>query len=175
MDWLKFFELITNSYIQLIHYTIWPLTVVVLILIFRKAILRSLGPLKKMSIGDKLALEFLPPELQKKIAEKVDFEEVTKDSLTWEHYLDALEGWMGGAALFAVSRVQLRLEGRSEKSDQEFLKDAVHAFNRMAKKIEKERSKSETLKAASEVIDDAKKTLKSYESSRPKPHWSDDL
>lgn len=171
MDW----ELVVNSLIQLIHYTAWPLTILVLILIFRKAIFRSLGLLKKMSVGDKLTLEFLPLELQKKIAEKVKFEEVTKDSYTWDNYLDALEILLAWVAICAGDITILRILGHSIEGDERTLKIAVRDYNKVAKKIEKERPESEALKIMSDLMNKAISELKSYESSRPKPHWSDDL
>lgn len=171
MDW----ELFVNSLIQLIHYTAWPLTILVLVLIFRKAILRSLGQLKKMSVGDKIALEFLPLEIQKRMAEKVKFEEIAKDSFTWKHYLDALENWMEWVAICAGHMILLRLKGRSGKGHQEQLKNTIYEYNKIAKKIERERSDSKVLKNMSVFMDGMITDLKSYESTIPKPHWSDDL
>jgi hypothetical protein len=128
-----------------------------------------------MSVGDKLTLEFLPLELQKKIAEKVEFEDVTKDSLTWDNYLDTLEKYVGWLSLFISAMIRIRSEGSPWEGDYGVVKQAMSTYNRVAKKIKKERPESGTLKTYSELLNKAKIALKSYESTIPKPHWSDEL
>lgn len=67
MDWVKLF---VESYVQLIDCMAWPLTVLIVLLIFRKPLFRLLQRIKKVGAAD-LYAEFTPPETQKVLSEKI--------------------------------------------------------------------------------------------------------
>ena len=130
MNWVK---LIAEFIVEIIHYTAWPVAILVILLVFllvfREAIVSLLGRLKKIGHGDTSA-EFIPPELQQKVSETVRYIDVNKDTLEWEHFEGAL-------AALGLNSGMLALELRREPSKKRLQQMAASMFNMTLTQMEK--------------------------------------
>jgi len=137
MDLLKLF---VESYVQLIGHIAWPLSIVVILFIFRKPILDKLRRLTKASIGDMLSLEFAIAGLQEMIdKKKPKLSEITKDSLVWDNYLDALEQWAGWYVMYTMKLRQISKVQPIKKAEIMLWKNSRRNFKLMIRKIEENR------------------------------------
>jgi len=78
--------------IEILHYAAWPVVVLVVIYWLRKPIVAAIGRFKKIQHKDTV-FEFGPPELNREIAGKKGFLEITPDNFTWDDFLDYID-WM---------------------------------------------------------------------------------
>ena len=84
--------------IDFVHYTAWPVVVLVILLVFRKNIGGVLRRIKRVGHGDKFA-EFIDYERKTSSSKKLMIYEVSEDSLTWDYYLDLLESFVSCNAM----------------------------------------------------------------------------
>ena len=92
---MELMNLIMESCVEIIHHVAWPTVVLIIVLVFRKPLVRLLRRLKSARTGD-VRLDFGPEDRNQLSKESVRLSEVTKDTLTWEHYTGIL-------GLFAVT------------------------------------------------------------------------
>lgn len=142
MDLLKLF---VESYVQLIGHIAWPLAIVVILFIFRKPIMNKLQGLIKASKGD-TSLEFAIG-LQEKISkEKPKLSKITKDSLVWDNYLDALERWAGWYILYTLKLRQICKDQPAKEVEIKLWQNSRRNFKLLTQKIEENRPDSKFLK-----------------------------
>ncbi len=165
MDLLKLF---VESYVQLIGHIAWPVAISVILFIFRKPLIVKLQGLIKAGTG-KTYFEFEKFELQEIIAKKkLKFAEITKESFTWNNYLDALEQWAVWISWFADERLLGYIrEGRSP-DDFTMLKFAISQFKMVLKIIRKERPDSGFLKSFEDSLRNTETQFEKYKSLFPK-------
>jgi hypothetical protein len=101
MDWLKLLELLINLYIQMIHYLAWPVTLIIIIIVFREHIANKLQSLIKAGRKDTY-LEFLSPQMEKQIQKSPKFSQINKKNYNWDNYLDALERWAAWSGMLVM-------------------------------------------------------------------------
>jgi hypothetical protein len=153
MDWLKLLELLINLYIQSIHYLIWPVTVLILVFIFRQPIDIKLRELVKF----KDWAEFAPPREMEKIKEKMsqslNLSQINKETYIWENYLDALERWASWAGiLISKSLPQKEAGWLISESDKNLIKVASKDFKAVFKVLKRERPKSELVNSLDKLF-----------------------
>lgn len=141
MDWLKFF---TESYVELIGHVAWPLTILALLLIFRKPIADKLRGLIKAGKGDTF-IEFLTSDLRDKVSKKkLKLSEITEDKYTWDDYLEALERWASWASVSELLLV-------AYSSDKSVITSASQEVNATSHALAKLAPQSELLALAKEI------------------------
>jgi hypothetical protein len=153
MDWLKLLELLINFYIQSIHYLIWPVTILILVFIFRHPIDTKLRQLVKV----KGWAEFAPPreieEIQEKLTKDLKFSEVNKTTLIWDNYLDALERWAAWAGLIISKSIPRKETGWFiSESDKNLIKVASKDLKAVFKVLQRERPKSKLVNAIDKLF-----------------------
>jgi hypothetical protein len=128
--------------VEFVGHIIWPLTVVVIAVAFRKPIIAKLVGLRKVTHG-KTFLEFAAEHMPKEESiGKLKLSEITKETYNWDNYLDTLEEY---AWAVAFSEMLIRMipgyppHGKKDSGIHQFLRrkcDSILA------KIEKERPES---------------------------------
>lgn len=133
---------------EVIHYVAWPAIILVVVLLFRKHIEALLKSRMKVRHKD-IEIEFnIPSELQSKMVKKVKLSDVNKDTLTWEHYLDALEHW---AFELGIKLSMVAAQHPSAK-DIKVMKYELDRLKTIVKKIEISQPNSTIIRFASDVF-----------------------
>ncbi len=135
--------------VDVIHYTAWPITVLAVLYWFRKPMKGLLGRLKKAGAKDYYA-EFAIPDLQKKAMQKVKLPEVNKDTLTWQHYLDALENWVFNLGM----KLHFVFMQQPSAIDTKGMKHEMNVLKTVTEKIEKDRPNSTVIEFVHDVMKD---------------------
>lgn len=130
--------------VEIIHYASWPVLVLIIVLLFREDIVIVLQRLKKIGHGDKFA-EFMDFESKIKTSEKLMLYEVTKDTITWDYYLDLLQTFTSCNALI-VKLCEVLPEYKDIKKDAEF------RMKKSLKVIQKERPTSEFVSIFNKIV-----------------------
>lgn len=162
MEWVKFF---VESYVQLIGYIAWPLVALIILLIFRKAIVGKMRGLIKVSKGDTIA-EFINSNLQEKLSKKLNLPEVTQETYNWDSYLDALEQWAAWISFFQSLWVISYIGGNRKEADYDEYNLAIKQLGMVIKKIREERPNSKILKTVEYYQDCVKTKLEEFERNR---------
>ena len=133
--------------IELIHYAAWPVLVLIIVLLFRKDIVIALRRLKKLGRGDNFA-EFMDFESKSKTSEELLLYKVTKDTLTWDYYVNLLQTVVSSNALI----VKLCEVLPKDKEYREIKKDAEFRMKKSFEVIQRERPTSVFVSILTEFI-----------------------
>ena len=136
MAWVKLF---VESYVQLIGHIAWPVAILVILFIFRKPVAALLLRLKKVgSRGSfaEFAIAGLPEMIVKK---KPKLSEITKDSLVWDNYLDALEQWAGWYVMYTMKLRQISKDQPVKKNEIVLWQNSRQNFKKLVRIIEENR------------------------------------
>ncbi len=127
--------LLTQFITDLIHYTIWPATVLVVVLIFYAPISRLIERLKRAKWGEG-ALEFgdIPPEIKKTIQSPDSILAVTEENCSYVAYVRLL------VVLAATAGAVAQMDAPSK------FQLPVHILDGVIRKLDKEKLMSEWLR-----------------------------
>ena len=79
-------KMILDFIVEIVHHTVWPATVLLVLFVFRKHIVSLLQRIQRVGYGDKYA-DIIPVEIREEIVEKltpVVTDEIDADACAWQ-------------------------------------------------------------------------------------------